>query len=220
MKLDRRTFLGAGAAAGAALAGGPRAGRPQEAEAAREKEPKAVLKISSQEGRIPGNTIAEKVALMQKWGIEGFEPGGGGLAGRVTEIKNALQGTGIKVSAICAGFQGVPISDQESERRKFVESAKEILQAAGELGSTGLIFVPAFNGQTKREFVEGRRILVEEVLPGLADFATSPTCAGKRPATWALSSPVASMCIMCTLPAGPGSCPDRTSATSATDSGG
>ncbi len=172
MKMDRRTFLGAGAAAGVGLAAGLSAGMPQEAEAAREKEPKAVLKISSQEGRIPGNTIAEKVALMQKWGIEGFEPGGGGLAGRVTEIKNALQGTGIKVSAICAGFQGVPISDQESERRKFVESAKEILQAAGELGSTGLIFVPAFNGQTKLEFVEGRRILVEEVLPGLADFAT------------------------------------------------
>ena len=47
---------------------------------------------------------------------------------------------------------------------------KEILTAAGELGSTGLIVVPAFNGRTKVSNKEGRKILLE-LLPELGEHA-------------------------------------------------
>lgn len=130
----------------------------------------AVLKISSQDGRIPGKSLREKVEKLEKWGGCGLEVGGGGLAGRVKEIQDAIKGTGVKVSAICAGFSGAPISHDPEERKKAVESIKEILKAAGELESTGLIIVPAFNNQTTLDNKEGRRILVE-MLPELGEAA-------------------------------------------------
>ena len=52
-----------------------------------------------------------------------------------------------------------------------MDSCKEILTAAGALGSTGLIIVPAFNGQTQLDHVEGRKILVNEILPELGEHA-------------------------------------------------
>ncbi|MDR1161908.1 MAG: sugar phosphate isomerase/epimerase, partial [Tannerellaceae bacterium] len=83
----------------------------------------------------------------EKLGIVGFEPGGRGLAGRVKEISDALNGRNIKVSAICAGFEGFILSTEEAVRKQCMDTMKEIITAAGELGSTGVIIVPAFNGQ-------------------------------------------------------------------------
>jgi len=164
VKMSRRELLTIGALGGAAaFAGGA-------AEAARRNGPVAELKVSSQEGIIPAKDLPERLAKMEKWGFDGIEIHGGGLAGRVAEIKAALANSKIKLSAICAGFQGALISDQESERKKAVATMKEILTAAGELGSTGLIFVPAFNGQTKLDHVEGRKVLIEQ-LPDLAEHA-------------------------------------------------
>ncbi|MGQ9699452.1 MAG: sugar phosphate isomerase/epimerase family protein, partial [Armatimonadota bacterium] len=125
--------------------------------------PKAVLKISSQEGRIPGRDLSEKLDRMEKWGIVGLEPGGGGLPGRVESLQRALSGRKVKISAICAGYSGCLISHEESERKKAMDSIKEILTAAGALGSTGLIVVPAFNGQTNLGHREARAILIDEL---------------------------------------------------------
>ena len=161
--MSRRELLMLGGLTGAALTVGT-------SSEAQPKGQKAVLKISSQEGIVPANDLPERLAKMEKWGIDGLEVGGGGLAGRVAEIKAALANTKIKVSAICAGFQGALISSDESEREKCRKSAMEILTAAGELGSTGLIFVPAFNGQNPLPFVEGRKVLIDQ-LPELAEHA-------------------------------------------------
>lgn len=106
------------------------------------------LKLSFQEGIAPGESLTEKLDYMESLGIVGFEPGGNGLAGRVDEIKQALNGRNIKVSAICAGFKGFILSTDEAVRQEFFDSMKEIIAAAGALGSTGVIMVPAFNSQT------------------------------------------------------------------------
>jgi sugar phosphate isomerase/epimerase len=108
----------------------------------------AELKISFQEGIPPGSNLNEKFDFMEKLGIVGFEPGGRGLKDRVDEIKQALNGRNIKVSAICAGFEGFILSSDEAIRQKCLDTMKEIITAAGELGSTGVIIVPAFNSQT------------------------------------------------------------------------
>ncbi|MDH6535640.1 sugar phosphate isomerase/epimerase [Parabacteroides sp. 52] len=108
---------------------------------------KAELKISFQEGTAPGANLNEKFDYMEKMGIVGFEPGGRGLAGRVKEIKEALNRRTIKVSAICAGFKGFILSTDPAIRQECMDTMKEILAAAGELGSTGVIIVPAFNSQ-------------------------------------------------------------------------
>ncbi|MGQ9524300.1 MAG: sugar phosphate isomerase/epimerase family protein [Armatimonadota bacterium] len=156
MRMDRREFIVSGTAGLAlALASGMRTdGAPA---------PKAVLKISSQEGRIPGRDLSEKLDRMEKWGIVGLEPGGGGLPGRVESLQRALSGRKVKISAICAGYSGCLISHEESERKKAMDSIKEILTAAGALGSTGLIVVPAFNGQTNLGHREARAILIDEL---------------------------------------------------------
>ena len=108
---------------------------------------KAELKLSFQEGTAPGKDLNEKFDYFEKLGIVGFEPGGKGLAGRVNEIKEALKGRNIKVSAICAGFDGFMLSEEESVRNLCRDTMREIITAAGELGSTGVIIVPAFNHQ-------------------------------------------------------------------------
>lgn len=108
---------------------------------------KAKLNISFQEGIAPGENLNQKFDFMEKLGVVGFEPGGGGLKDRVKEIKEALKGRDIKVSAICAGFKGFILSTDPAIRKQCMDTMKEIITAAGELGSTGVIIVPAFNGQ-------------------------------------------------------------------------
>jgi len=175
MALQRREFLKAAGLAGAAIAAGGanwlRAAsaqdRPGEADAQ-----VAVLNVSSQEGIIPGDSLKEKVERMAEWGFQGVEPGGGGLAGRIDEIKAAIDGTPIKVSAICGGYSGVPISHVEEERTRFKQSFKELLSAAAAVGSTGVIVVPAFNNQTELSNREARPILIE-VLKEIGEHAVS-----------------------------------------------
>ncbi len=166
MEVSRRELLAMGAIGGAAAVVGM---APSVAEA-KEKPGKAALKIASQEGRIPGKDLAEKLAKMEKWDIDGVEFGGRGLEKRVPEIKAALANSKVKIAAICAGFDGALMSDDASVRKQCVESMKVILGAAGELGSTGLIYVPAFNGQTKLDHIEGRKVLLD-TLPEVLDFA-------------------------------------------------
>lgn len=164
MTMNRRDFLFKAPLAGAGLAMAARAAGAVTAPS------KAALKLSSQEGVIPGNSLKEKVQKMDKWGFDGLEVWGGGLSGRVEEIRDALKGTAIKISAICAGYKGVLISEDKTVRDEAVKSIKEILPAAGELGATGLIMVPAFNNQTKLGHVEGRKVLVD-ILPELGEAA-------------------------------------------------
>lgn len=127
-------------------------------------ESKAELNLSFQEGIAPGETLHEKLDFMEKHGVVGFEPGGGGLAGRVNELKEALRDRNIKVSAICAGFQGFILSEEPAVRKQCMDTMKEIITAAGELGSTGVIIVPAFNQQlpVKPHTQETRDFLCEQ----------------------------------------------------------
>lgn len=108
---------------------------------------KAELNLSFQEGTLPGDDLNAKFDFMEKIGVTGFEPGGRDLGGRVKEIKAALNGRDIRVSAICAGFSGFILSTDPGVRRICRDSMEEIIIAAGELGSTGVIIVPAFNSQ-------------------------------------------------------------------------
>ena len=130
------------------------------------------LKISFQEGTAPRESLNEKFDYMESLGVVGFEPGGRGLAGRVNEIQQALNGRNIKVSAICAGFGGFILAEDPAVKAEFDSTMREIIAAAGELGSTGVIMVPAFNGQTpcKPHTRETREYLCEQ-MHELGEFA-------------------------------------------------
>ena len=105
------------------------------------------LRLSFQEGIAPGESLNEKFDFMENLGIVGFEPGGGNLAARINEIQQALNGRNIKVSAICAGFKGFILAEDPAVKAEFDSTMRDIIAAAGELGSTGVIMVPAFNSQ-------------------------------------------------------------------------
>jgi sugar phosphate isomerase/epimerase len=109
--------------------------------------PDARLNISFQEWTLEGASLNGKLDFMEKHGVNGLEVSGNGLSGRVDELKQALEGRDIKISAICAGFKGFMLSEDESVRNECRDSMHEIITAAGALGSTGVIIVPAFNSQ-------------------------------------------------------------------------
>lgn len=154
MSIDRRKFLKT-SVTGAALA--TVASTPflascaktntSENKTAEKPSTKAVLNLSFQEGIAPGENLNQKFDFMEELGVVGFEPHGKGLKGRVEEIKTALKGRTIKVSAICAGFEGFILSTDPAIRQKCIDTMKEIIEAAGELESVGVIIVPAFNSQ-------------------------------------------------------------------------
>jgi len=169
--MDRKTFLKTSLAGAAAVMVGPGAlvGCTPSA-----KKPSTPLRLSFQEGVTPGESLAEKLDFMESLGIVGFEPGGNGLAGRVPEIRQALQGRDIKVSAICAGFDGFILAQDPEVKAQFDTSMREIVRAAGELGSTGVIMVPVFNWQEPAlpHTLETRDFLCAQ-LHDLGEFALS-----------------------------------------------
>jgi len=152
MSLDRRNFIkaslgGAALATVSACTGGSAGDGKNAPKTSLPYNPNAQLKIGFQEGTLKFDTLNEKLDMMEKLGVVGFEPGGRGLLGRVDEIKQALNGRNIKVSAICAGFRGFMLSEEDGPRNECNETMREIITAAGQLGSTGVIIVPAFNRQ-------------------------------------------------------------------------
>jgi len=146
--MNRRNFFKTSLAGAAAVSlTSPLAALTSCTSANKLKTPSVPLKLSFQEGIAPGKSLAEKLDYMENLGVVGFEPGGGNLANRVSEISQALNGRNIKVSAICAGFSGFILAEDPAVKAQFDSTMRDIVAAAGELGSTGVIMVPAFNGQ-------------------------------------------------------------------------
>jgi len=173
--MNRKEFLKRSLVGAAALAAGPALASTIAGDA-REKGRKASatkLNISFQEGTAPGETLAERFAWMEAHGVVGFEPGGKGLGGRVAELRGLMsKHPSIKISAICAGFGGFILAEDAAVKAEFDRTMREIVVAAGELGSVGVIMVPAFNGQKpcRPHTLETRQFLVDE-LAKLGEFA-------------------------------------------------
>ena len=161
--MDRRNFFKSNilGAAGLVLAASPLAALNPSAP----KKNKTELKLSFQEGTAPGSSLDEKLDYMEKHGILGLEPSGRRLASRINEFQQALRGRDIKISAICAGFEGFILAEDPEVKAKFDSSMRDIIAAAGELGSTGVIMVPAFNRQkpVKPHSLETREYLCEQM---------------------------------------------------------
>ena len=130
------------------------------------------LRLSFQEGTAPGESLNEKFDYMEKLGIVGFEPHGKQLLKRAEEFRQALSGRNIKVSAICAGFGGFILAEDPAVKASFDSSMRELIAAAGEIGSTGVIMVPAFNAQKpcRPHTMETRDYLCEQ-LHELGEYA-------------------------------------------------
>lgn len=147
MTLDRRGFLKTTFAGSAALAvAGCNSFASTDYKTASNKV-NAKLNISFQESIAPGANLKEKFDFMEKHNVVGFEPHGKPLLERKEEFKEALKNRNIKVSAVCAGFEGFILSTDPEIRKLCRDTMAELIIAAGEFESTGVIIVPAFSRQ-------------------------------------------------------------------------
>jgi len=169
MSITRRGFLAGTAASAAAAAWSP-------VRAADSPTPKreVVLKLSSQAGIkggvIPGASLDEKLAKMEKWGFDAVEVYRDAVGDEKTYL-DAIGKTQLKVSAVCFGsIEGNLVSEIPEKRREGKETLRRALETAGQLGAVGLIYVPAFNGETKLTNQEIRQILLD-TLPELGEHA-------------------------------------------------
>ena len=143
--MDRRSFLKTTAAGAAAVA--LTSGPASLLTSCAPQKPKVALNISFQTGTAVGESYAEKFDYMESLGVVGYEPGGQELVRNYDEIAKALEGRNLKVSAICAGFRGFILAEDPAVKAEFDSTMREIIDAAGQIGSTGVIMVPAFNHQ-------------------------------------------------------------------------
>ncbi len=172
MTFDRRRFIRTSLAGSAAMVA---AGCGSFARAKTDEQGvagKALLHISFQEGTAPGETLREKFDFMEAHGVNGFEPHGKAMLARLQEMKDALRGRDIKVSAVCAGFDGFILSTDPAVRKQCRDSMAELIVAAGELESTGVIIVPAFNKQLPvMPHTQGTRDFLCEQFDEMGTFA-------------------------------------------------
>ncbi len=169
MATHRREFLFGSATAALAMAAGVPAGSAAVAEPPAPKKD-AALKLSSQLGVIPGNDLDEKLARMEKWGFDAVELPGD-IVGNEKKFEDALKKTKLKFSAVCWGSCGGALASDDPQRREqCVEQLKRTLTAAGELKTTGVIYVPAFNSETKLTNQEIRKILLD-TMPAIGEHA-------------------------------------------------
>jgi sugar phosphate isomerase/epimerase len=175
MSVTRRGFMLTTAAAGAVVL--PNTASVL-AEDSKPKSEAAVLKLSCQIGRIPGKDLQEKLATMEKMGFDGVELDRDAVE-NTKKHEDAFQNTKLKVSAVCGaagGADGRLVSGEVDKRASGLSDLKRALDAAGALKSTGVIYVPAFNRQTKLGNQEIRKILID-TLPVLGEHAVK---AGSR----------------------------------------
>ena len=137
----------------------------------KEKKASTPLNLCFQEGIAIGDTLQEKLDYMESLGVTGLEVGGRGLAGRVDEINDALKGRNVRMAAICAGFDGFILAE-DGQKDDFDRTMREIVEAAGKIGSCGVIMVPAFNWQNpcRPHTMDTRNYLCEQ-LHELGEFA-------------------------------------------------
>src|SRR4051812_29629194 len=128
--------------------------------------------ISSQEGPCPGRNLKEKVDNLSKWGAQAIELYAGFNS---DEALDAIKGTPLKISAVCAADGPYIVSDK-AQREKAIANAKHLLEKAGHVGSTGVIMVPAFNGaKGELEGREAHKVLID-VLHELSETAVKNNC--------------------------------------------
>ena len=167
MNLNRRGLLAGSAAA--ALAATATTTTAQAAKPKTGGVP-CVLRLSSQLPVIPGKSLEEKIAKMQKWGFDAVELPAD-VVGKEKLYRDAIKDTSMKLSAVCWGsINGDLVSEDKAKRGPAATKLKQTLTSAGELGTTGVIYVPAFNGQTKLANQEIRAILLD-TLPQIGEHA-------------------------------------------------
>jgi len=104
------------------------------------------VKLACQDSMVSGRDLNEKFDKIEQYGFEGVEVWGAQLLDDKTlsELERALEGRGLKVSTICAGYGGCLLDSDTEQRELAVNDIKRLLDIGGKIGAVGLITVPVF----------------------------------------------------------------------------
>ncbi len=109
------------------------------------------MKLSCQEGLIPGDTFVEKLRNLERYGFEGVELNGSKLTDPAgfAERKAALKDSPVRASSICGGAPAELVHRDPAKRQVCADALKKQLDYAAELGCVGYITVPIFNSNDR-----------------------------------------------------------------------
>src|SRR5688500_19935655 len=103
------------------------------------------MKISIQEGLLPGNTLPEKLDFAEELGVEGVEVSGWSKPWeRADEIEKALRGRKVKFSSVCGQSVFGFLDPDPKKRRASIDESKKNLEVCGRFGAAGQIIPPIF----------------------------------------------------------------------------
>ncbi len=109
------------------------------------------MKLSCQEGLVNGDTFAEKLKNLEKYGFDGIELAGHLLhdPAQIEERVKALKDSKVKASSICGGNPCEMVHANTAKRRACIDGLKRFLDISAKLGAVGPISVPIFNGNER-----------------------------------------------------------------------
>jgi sugar phosphate isomerase/epimerase len=109
------------------------------------------MKISCQEAIVNGESFAEKLSKLEKFGFDGIELNGHLLNDEknLAERRKILKDSKVRPSSICGGFPCELVHADPAKRRVCADGVKRFLDISAELGATGPISVPIFNGNQR-----------------------------------------------------------------------
>jgi sugar phosphate isomerase/epimerase len=142
----------------------------------------ARMKLSCQEGLVQASNFAEAIERIEKYGFDGVELNGNALndPAKLAERKSVLKSSKVRPSSICGGFACEMVHAEPAKRQVCIDAIKRLLDFSGEVGATGPISVPIFNGNQRVPDLSPWKTqhqleieLLTEVLRGLGKHAES-----------------------------------------------
>jgi sugar phosphate isomerase/epimerase len=104
------------------------------------------MQIAIQEDMLPGRSMMEKFENAKRLGIHGVEFWGRGLSGKVRDIVEAMEATGIVAAAVNHGRQSRFLDPDPIERDIALTELRQSMTDAADIRAKGVIFVPHFFG--------------------------------------------------------------------------
>jgi sugar phosphate isomerase/epimerase len=100
------------------------------------------MRLAMREGMVPGETLPERLAWLERIGVEAIELHAGSLTLPDAELRAIVGASPVGVAAI----EGIPrlLSLDPAERAAAKEEIRRRLALAGEFGAAGVLVVPQF----------------------------------------------------------------------------
>ncbi|MBN8619965.1 MAG: sugar phosphate isomerase/epimerase [Anaerolineae bacterium] len=106
------------------------------------------MPLAIQEDMLPGKTALERFENARALGFAGVEVWGKDLTPRVPELAEAVEQTGVVISAVNHGRQGRLLDPDRDERERALAEFRQSVVDGVDLGAAGVILVPHFNAPT------------------------------------------------------------------------